>query len=51
MIEFQLSECTVSRGVPYRIHHVDDAAKVGKSVCVRKFFIINLDWSCVVSIQ
>lgn len=29
----------------------DDAAKIGKSVCVRKFFIINLDWSCVGSIQ
>ena len=29
----------------------DDAAKIGKSVCVRKFFIINQDWSCVGSIQ
>ena len=29
----------------------DDAAKIGKSVCVRKFFIINLDWSCVGGIQ
>ena len=29
----------------------DDAAEIGKSVCVRKFFIINLDWSCVGSIQ
>ena len=25
----------------------DDAAEIGKSVCVRKFFIINLDWSRV----
>ena len=24
----------------------DDAAEIGKSVCVRKFLIINLDWSC-----
>ena len=24
----------------------DDAAEIGKSVCVRKLFIINLDWSC-----
>ena len=24
-----------------------DASKIGKSVCVRRFFIINLDWSCV----
>ena len=23
----------------------------GKSVCVRKLFVINLDWSCVGSIQ
>ena len=29
----------------------DDAAKIGKSVCVRNFFIINLDCSCVGSIQ
>ena len=29
----------------------DDAAEIGKSVCVRKFFIINLDWLCVGSIQ
>ena len=28
----------------------DDAAKIGKSVCVRKFFIISQDWSCVGSI-
>ena len=25
----------------------DDAAEIGKSVYVRKFFIINLDWACV----
>ena len=29
----------------------DDAAEVGKSVCVMKLFVINLDWSCVGSIQ
>ena len=29
----------------------DDAAAIGKSVCVRKFFIINLDWSSIGSIQ
>ena len=29
----------------------DDAAEIGKSVCVRKLFIINLDWPCVGSIQ
>ena len=29
----------------------DDAAEIGKSVCVRKFFIINLDWSCVGGVQ
>ena len=29
----------------------DDAAEISKSVCVRKFFIINLDWSYVGSIQ
>ena len=29
----------------------DDAAEIGKSVCVRKFFIINLDWSCVSGVQ
>ena len=29
----------------------DDAAEMGKSVCVRKFFIINLDRSCISSIQ
>ena len=29
----------------------DDAAEIGESVCVRKFFIINLDWSRVGSIQ
>ena len=29
----------------------DDAAEIGKSVCVRKLFIINLDRSCVSSIQ
>ena len=27
------------------------AAEIGKYVCVRNFFIINLDWSCVGSIQ
>ena len=29
----------------------DDAAEIGKSVCVRKFFIINLDWSCGGGVQ
>ena len=29
----------------------DDAVEIGKSVCVRMFFIINLDRSCVSSIQ
>ena len=29
----------------------DDAAEIGKTVCVRKFFIINLDWSCVGGVQ
>ena len=29
----------------------DDAAEVGKSVCLMKLFVINLDWSCVGSIQ
>ena len=29
----------------------DDTAEVGKSVCVRKLFVINLDWSCVGSVQ
>ena len=29
----------------------DDAAEIGKSVCVKKFFIINLDRSCVSGIQ
>ena len=29
----------------------DDAAELGKSVFVKKFFIINLDWSFVGSIQ
>ena len=29
----------------------DDAAEIGKSVCVKKFFIINLDQSCVSGIQ
>ena len=28
----------------------DDAAEVGKSVCVMKLFVINLDWSCVGSV-
>ena len=36
----------VSSSIP-----TDDAAEIGKSVCVRKFFTINLDWSCVGSIQ
>ena len=67
MIEFQLGTGTVGGRVPYLIHHVervsglvetaldvqvsssistDDAAEVGKSV-----FVINLDWSCVGSVQ
>ena len=29
----------------------DDDAEIGKSVCVRKFFIINLDWSRVGGVQ
>ena len=29
----------------------DDAAEIGKSVCVWKFFIINLDWSRVGGVQ
>ena len=29
----------------------DDAAEVGKSVCVMKLFVISLDWSCVGSVQ
>ena len=29
----------------------DDTAEVGKSVCVRKLFVFNLDWSCVGSFQ
>ena len=29
----------------------DDAAEVGKFFCVRKLFVINLDWSCVGSVQ
>ena len=29
----------------------DDAAEVCKSVCVTKLFVINLDWSCVDSVQ
>ena len=29
----------------------DDAAEVGKSLCVRKFLIINLDRLCVSGIQ
>ena len=55
MVEFQLSTSTVSGGAPYLIHHVetavdvqfsssisiDDAAEIGKSICVRKIFIIN----------
>jgi len=57
VIEFQLGTSTVSGGAPYLIHHVErvsglveTALEIGKSVCVRKFFIINLDWSCVGSI-
>ena len=29
----------------------DDAAEIGKSICVWKFFIINLDWSRVGGVQ
>ena len=29
----------------------DDAAEIGEYVGVRKFFMINLDWACVDSIQ
>ena len=31
--------------------YTDDAAEVGKSVCAMKLFVINLDWSCVGSVQ